>query len=246
MKRSVIIQARMGSTRLPGKVLMPIAGTPAIDHLISRVQAAKRVDALVIATSLLAADDAIEEYCERRGVLCVRGSENDVLDRYLLALRTHPADLVVRITADCPLMDPFLIDEMLEKIEADGSIDYLSNILPPRTIPHGLDVEAFRCEALEKAGQEAVRPEEREHVTPYIYRHPELFRIEQAELPRNISHYRWTLDTPQDLEFLEKVLGELQPGAFRWQDTVAVLEKHPEWAAINATVSQKSLKQSHG
>lgn len=243
MNRSVIIQARMSSTRLPGKVLMPLAGKPVLDHLVSRVKAAKRVDQIVIATSTLAADDSIEDYCNCVGVVCVRGSESDVLDRYLLALRRNPADLVVRITADCPLMDPFLIDELLETIEAaNGAVDYLSNILAPRTIPHGLDVEVFRREALERAGREAVRPEEREHVTPYIYHHPELFHIARADLPQDISRYRWTLDTPQDFEFLGKVFGELRPGAFRWQDTLAVMEKYPEWVVINAAVPQKSLK----
>lgn len=244
MKRSVIIQARMSSTRLPGKVLMPLAGKPALEHLLSRVQVARRVDTVVIATSTLPADNPIANYCERAGVLCVRGSEDDVLDRYLLALRRYPADLVVRITSDCPLLDPFLIDELLERIEAaQGTVDYLSNILQPRTIPHGLDVEIFRREALERAGREAVRPEEREHVTPYIYHHPELFRIARADLPQDISRYRWTLDTPQDLAFLEKVLAGLEPGAFRWQDTLAILEKHPEWVAINSGVLQKSLNK---
>lgn len=246
MKRSVIIQARMSSSRLPGKVLLPLAGKPALEHVVSRVQAARRVDQVVIATSSLEADNPIEDFCGRQKVFCVRGNETDVLGRYLLALREYPADLVVRITADCPLMDPFLIDSLLHEAEgAAGTVDYVSNTLPPRSIPHGLDVEVFRSDALERAGREAVLPEEREHVTPYLYRHPELFHLKRADLPVDISRYRWTLDTPQDREFLEKVLGELKPEAFRWQDALAVAEKHPEWVAINAAVAQKTLKTDH-
>lgn len=232
----------MGSSRLPGKVLLPLAGKPAISHVIERVSAARSVDHFVIATSILPVDDAIEDYCTSHQIRFIRGSEDDVLARYLLALACFPADIVVRITGDCPLTDPSIIDELANRMKSDPqAIDYLSNTQAPRKIPHGLDVEVIRADALRRAGREATAREEREHVTPYLYRHPERFNISRADPPVDLSSHRWTLDTPDDHQLLERVLLALSPGAYGWQDTLAVLENHPEWMAINADVSQKIL-----
>lgn len=244
MKTHVIIQARMGSTRLPGKVLMPLAGKPALSHLISRVSAATTVDGIILATSVLASDDPIAHWCAENGVLCVRGDESDVLARYLEAVETHPSEIVVRITGDCPLMDPEIIDRLVTTLKEHPSApDYHSNTLPPRMIPHGLDVEVFRADALRRAGREAIAPEEREHVTPFLYRNPQIFTILRADHPEDISHHRWTLDTPEDNRFLDKVLGALPPGAFSWRDTLDALRENPEWAAINSAVTQKKLEE---
>jgi spore coat polysaccharide biosynthesis protein SpsF len=243
MKTAVIIQARMGSSRLPGKVLLPLGRRLALDHVIERARAARNVDQVVVATSTLGTDDPIAEYCLTRGIACSRGSESDVLARYLHAMRQFPSEIVVRLTADCPLTDPFIIDELVATLKDSApALDYHSNTLPPRRIPHGLDVEVFRREALERAGREAVRPEEREHVTPYIYRHPELFRITQAHMPQDLSGHRWTLDTEADRRLLDNILTELKPGNYRWQDSLAVLDRHPDWMGINATISQKKLE----
>lgn len=241
MTTAAIIQARMGSTRLPGKVLMPLGGRPALDHVIERVSAAKTVDRVVIATTTSASDDPIADYCSQKNIACARGSEDDVLSRYIDAMRLYPSDIVVRITADCPLTDPALIDEVVSALKADSTLDYHSNTLPPRRIPHGLDVEAFRSLILERAGREATRSDEREHVTPYIYRHPELFRITQAILPTDLSGYRLTLDTQADWRLLNLMLNELSRGQFSWQASLALLEAHPDWVLLNATIIQKSV-----
>jgi spore coat polysaccharide biosynthesis protein SpsF len=191
---------------------------------------------------VLESDNPIADYCADRGIACARGSENDVLARYLHAMELFPADIIVRLTADCPLTDPFLIDELVMALK-DGApgLDYHSNTQAPRRIPHGLDVEVFRREALERAGREATRPEEREHVTPYIYRHPELFQITQSWMPQDLSMHRWTLDTEADRCLLDLMLTELKPGKYRWQDSLAVLERHPDWMGINSAVAQKAL-----
>lgn len=242
MKTAVVIQARMGSSRLPGKVLLPLAGKPAISHVIERVSAARSVNHIVIATSTLSVDDAIEDYCASHQIRFVRGSEDDVLARYLLALEQFPADIVVRITGDCPLTDPSIIDELANRMKSDPqAIDYLSNTQAPRKIPHGLDVEVIRADALRRAGREATAREEREHVTPYLYRHPELFKITRADPPVDLSSHRWTLDTPDDHQLLEQILLTLPPAAYGWQDTLAVLKTHPEWITINADITQKTL-----
>jgi spore coat polysaccharide biosynthesis protein SpsF len=242
MKTLVVIQARMGSTRLPGKVLMPLAGKPALEHVVERARAAREVDQVVIATSTLPADAAVAQCCAARGWSCVRGSEDDVLARFLIALEKHPADIVVRITGDCPLTDPAMIDELVCALKNDPrGLDYISNTQAPRKIPHGLDVEAMRADALQRACNEAAVREEREHVTPYFYRNPNLFRLARVDPPVDLSAHRWTLDTPDDHELLERILLALPPGAFAWRDTLEVLERHPEWVSINSSVTQKTF-----
>jgi spore coat polysaccharide biosynthesis protein SpsF len=235
-----IIQARTGSTRLPGKVLLPLLGEPVLVRVVRRVERASSIDATVVATTTLADDDAIAELGGREGWLVERGSETDLLDRYLQAGRAHDAERVVRITSDCPLIDPGLIDEVVMALEAAGS-DYASNTLQPRTLPRGLDVEAMSMAALEAAGREDDDPASREHATPFIYRHPERFRLTRVSSPVDLSAHRWTVDTPEDYELVRRLYDVLGRDDFSWLDALAVVDAHPEWASLNRHVEQKTV-----
>jgi glutamate-1-semialdehyde 2,1-aminomutase/spore coat polysaccharide biosynthesis protein SpsF len=223
----VLIQARMGSTRLPGKVLADIAGRPMLWHVAGRVRRAHRVDRVVVATSSHPADDAIADLCERSGIPCFRGDETDVLDRFYRAACEHRAGVIVRVTADCPLIDPRVIDRVIEA-RAAGGCDYATNTLLD-TYPDGLDVEVFTFQALERAWREATKPSEREHVTPYIRLSEEFVRsnVENEEAP-SVRGQRWTVDEPEDLEFVRRVykaLGELPQ--FGLREVQALLEREP-------------------
>jgi spore coat polysaccharide biosynthesis protein SpsF len=238
MKTVAVIQARTGSTRLPGKVLLPLLGEPVLAHVVRRTSRATRLDLVVVATSVASGDDAIEALAVASGWPLVRGSEEDLLGRYLLASRTFGADRVVRITSDCPLIDPSLINGVVAALDASGA-DYASNTLPPRTYPRGLDVEAFTSEALETAAREDHDPASREHATPYLYRHPERFRI--VAVPGTVDHsrHRWTLDTPEDLALIERIYDALGRDDFAWTEALALLDEHPEWALLNRHIPQK-------
>jgi spore coat polysaccharide biosynthesis protein SpsF (cytidylyltransferase family) len=233
----VIIQARMGASRLPGKMLMDVAGKPAIAHVVNRVRQAKRASGIILATTTAPGDDVLAEWAKKNEVACFRGSEQDVLDRYYHAAKEQSADAVVRITGDCPLIDPAMIDAVVHAYEA-GDCDYASNIHPP-TYPDGLDTEVFSYYSLEKAWKEATLNSEREHVTPYIWKHQELFRMKNYELRIkdeivDLSAERWTLDTPEDLEFLRRVAGEIPAGDFSFETTLRIVRTHPEWRDLNA------------
>ena len=225
----------MGSTRLPGKVLKDIAGRPMLSYQMERLRRVKRAERIVVATTDQPADDAVERFCQKEKIACVRGSEHDVLARYHLAIERFPADVVVRITADCPLIDPAIVDEAIAAYEPD----YVSNMLET-TYPYGMAVEVFSAQALREAHREAKDPAEREHVTPFIYRHPERYRLKSLTMAPNLSHHRWTVDTPEDFELVSRLLKTLKPH-FTLQDVLAVLDKHPDWCAINAHVEQKAL-----
>lgn len=231
MKTAAIIQARMGSTRLPGKVMRPLAGRPVLEHVIDRVRACSLVDDVVVATTTLRRDDVVVEAARSRGVRTYRGSDEDVLSRFYHASRG--AEAVVRVTADCPLFDPGLLERMLirfhEHHAASDGTDYLSNTIV-RTYPRGLDAEIVTFEALERAFEQAVDPYEREHVTPYIYRHPELFRLEAFTGEPDLSHLRWTLDTEEDYRFLTEVYAALAaPDAvFPMQAVLDLLDRRPD------------------
>ena len=235
-----IIQARLGSTRLPGKVLLPLLGEPLLAHVVRRVSRATSLDTTVVATTVLPADDAIVELGRREGWIVERGSERDLLDRYLQAARAHAAERVVRITSDCPLIDPDLIDKVVRTLSASGS-DYASNTLEPRTWPRGLDVEAMTAAALEAANVADQDPHSREHATPYIYRHPETFKLAAVRSPVDLSAHRWTVDTPEDYELVRRIYDELGRDDFSWRDALAVVEAHPDWPELNRDVAQKSL-----
>lgn len=235
MSTAIVVQARMGSTRLPGKVLQDIAGRPMLSYQMERLRRVKRAERIVVATTDQPADDAVERFCQKEKIACVRGSEHDVLARYHLAIERFPADVVVRITADCPLIDPAIVDEAIAAYEPD----YVSNMLET-TYPYGMAVEVFSAQALREAHREAKDPAEREHVTPFIYRHPERYRLRSLTMAPNLSHHRWTVDTPEDFELVSRLLKTLKPH-FTLQDVLAVLDEHPDWCAINAHVEQKAL-----
>ena len=243
MRTVAIIQARTGSTRLPGKVLLPLLGEPVLAHVVRRVSRASRVDAVVVATTTAPGDDPIAELGRTSGWLVTRGSEEDLLERYLEAARAHDAERVVRITSDCPLIDPALIDEVVEALEASGA-DYASNSLEPRTYPRGLDAEAMTMTALETAGREDHDPASREHATPYLYRHPERFRLQAVRGIEDRSEHRWTLDTPEDYELIRRLYDALGRDDFGWLDALAIAEAHPEWSALNRHVRQKTVAGS--
>lgn len=246
MRTIAVIQARMGGTRLPGKVLRPLRGRSVLAHVVTRVRTARRLDGVTVATTDAPADEAVADECRRLDVACFRGSEQDVLARYHGAALGSRAEAVVRVTADCPLFDPWLLDGMLavfhEANQPAITVDYLSNTLA-RTYPRGLDAEIFTFAALERAHREAKQPYEREHVTPYLYEHPELFRLRSLEGPTDLAHLRWTLDTPEDWQFLEAVYAALARGhgLFTTDAVLKLLKERPELTKLNAHVEQKKL-----
>jgi len=239
MTTLIIVQARMTSTRLPGKVLLPLAGEPMLTRLVQRLRRVRRASGIVIATTTNATDNPIAALCETLGVPCHRGSEHDVLSRYADAAREHSADVVVRITSDCPLIHPALIDQVIATYE-EGDSDYVSNMLPP-TWPYGMAVEVFSAAALAQAHAEATQAAEREHVTPFIYWHPERYRLRNVASPVDLSHHRWTVDTPEDYELVRRLFESLIPAhpEFTQADVLALLDAHPDWMAINQHVQQK-------
>ena len=242
MKIVAIIQARTGSTRLPGKVLLDLSGEPMLVRVVNRVQRAQAIDRVVVATTTQPPDNAIVELCATRGWAFFRGSEDDVLDRYYQAAVANHADVVVRITSDCPLMDPAIVDRVVQAIlEHQAALGYACNFLPQRTFPRGLETEVMRFDALERAWREDTNPAWREHVTPYIQRHPELFRFHGVANDRDLSHLRWTVDTAEDLEFVRRIYGHFGHDRFSWQDVLSLLEEHPEWMEINQRVVQKQV-----
>lgn len=217
-----IVQARMGSSRLPGKVLMELAGHPMLGLLLDRLdrRPAGVVGEVVVATSELVGDDPVADYCLERGTPVVRGPEQDVLGRYLAALDAHPADHVVRITADCPLTDPALVRDVVELHLRRGA-DYSCNVLP-RTFPRGLDVEVVRSAALREAAAESSDSDEREHVTPFVYRRPERFALANLRSGDDLGDLRWTVDTRDDLDLLRAMLAQVpDPVGSGWRDLLA-------------------------
>ncbi len=238
---AAIVQARMGSTRLPGKVLMDLGGQTVLARVIRRLGRATRISGVAIATTTMSGDDAIERECEHLRVRCFRGSEDDVLDRYYRAAKEFRGAAIVRVTADCPLIDPEIVDRTIEVFVREGA-DYANNT-NPRTFPRGLDAEVFTFDALERAWSEARRPYEREHVTPYLYEHTELFRLASLQNPVNHSRHRWTLDTEEDLELIRQLYSRLDNrDDFGWEDALAVVEREPELAEINSNILQKALR----
>jgi spore coat polysaccharide biosynthesis protein SpsF len=245
-----ILQARTSSSRLPGKVLAPILGKPMLVRQIERLRRCREIDELIVATSVDASDDVIAELCRELGLDCRRGSLDDVLDRFYQAAKPYRPEHIVRLTGDCPLADPGLIDALIRFYLAE-SADYASNCHEP-SLPDGLDAEVMRWEALAAAWREARLPSEREHVTPFLRKHPERFRIRLWRNPIDLSHHRWTVDEPQDLQFVRAVYAALYPHnpAFGMQDILELLARQPELAAINAGIRrnagyEKSLQADH-
>ena len=233
----------MGSTRLPGKVFMDLEGEPMLVRVVNRVGRAATLNSVIVATTVEPADDQIAEFCADRGWPCFRGSQDDVLDRYYKAAVAHKVDAIVRITSDCPLIEPVVVDRVVEKFRINQTeIDYVTNSrLAPLTFPRGFDTELMSFEALKRAWTEAKEPSEREHVTLYIYRHPEIFNIYKLDNDVNYSYMRWAIDTKEDLEFVRCIYEHFGHDRFSWQEVLAVLEQHPEWLEINQHIRQKEV-----
>lgn len=231
MKIVAIVQARMGSTRLPNKVMKPIGGVPMIELLLSRLSRAKEVDQIVVATSVDTRNQLLVEHVRKLGYSCESGSENDVLDRFVQVACAHRADVVVRITGDCPLVDPALVDEAIRGFKAAG-VDYFSNVAPP-TYPDGLDIEVFTFKALEQASRATGKPYDREHVTPYL-RESGKFSTAVMQHDQDLSALRWTVDEPADFSVIEKVFLHFQPRTdFTWGEVLNLQRQQPDIFNIN-------------
>jgi spore coat polysaccharide biosynthesis protein SpsF len=246
MKRTVaIIQARMCSSRLPGKVMKDLCGQPMLGWVIQRARMAKLINQIVVATTTEPDDAIIKQYCLDQQVACYRGGSADVLDRYYQAARLFQADVIVRLTADCPLIDPILIDQTILAF-FKSKVEFATNRLPPpfkRTYPIGLDVEVVSFSALERAWNEAIELYEREHVMPFFYEVPGRFKMITLENDTDFSFHRWTVDTPEDLKFIRQVLSMLNCQIdFTWLDVLRLVEQHPDLMQINAKTSHKTFK----
>lgn len=244
MKTAAIIQARMGSTRLSGKVMKDLFGKSVLGHDIERVRQSKLVDEIIIATTIHPNDDIIVREAERYDVKTFRGSEEDVLSRYYYAAKENNADTIVRITSDCPLFDPKVLDLMLQ-FYREHDYDIVSNAgsdISNRTYPRGLDTEIFSFIQLEQAFLQADQKYQREHVTPYIYENAKHIYFYKNDT--DYSKYRWTLDTEEDWSLIQKIYGYLYKGKhdFYLEELVALLQAHPELHDINKNVEQKDLK----
>lgn len=238
MRIVAVIQARMGSTRLPGKILRMLGGKQVLLHVIDRVCQSGVFDEVAVATTDREIDDEAAELAILHGVTVIRGDENDVLSRYGLAAEATNADAIMRITADCPLIDPDVLYDMVKRYQmGDAALVTNARI---RSYPRGLDAELFSRVALDAMLADAHRPSEREHVTPFLYAHPERFAIVDHIADTDHSDLRLTLDTPEDFEFLRLIFGTAQyPEQLRLREVLALLQTHPAWRTINAHIEQK-------
>ena len=237
-----IIQARTGSTRLPGKVLKSLEGETVLARVLARTRRATTIGEVLVATSEAPGDDAIVTECKRLDTRVFRGDENDVLDRYYRSAQFSKAEIVVRITSDCPLIDPQITDKTINEFLKELP-DYASNALT-RTYPRGLDTEVFTLQTLECAWRESSEPYQRAHVTPYIYQHPERFKVLAVNGQKDYSNLRWTLDTEDDLKFLRAVYARFGGrDDFGWRDVLGLLEREPDLSLINRHVAQKALHE---
>lgn len=262
-----IIQARMAASRLPGKVLLDLAGAPMLARVVSRAQHARTLDDVLVATTSAPGDDPVADFCRAQGISFFRGSEYDVLDRYYQAARQAKAGTIVRITADCPVIDPGLIDDAVrafhnrppvpenvaylgqaQKPEAGlgKPLDFVANRLPPpwgRTYPIGLDTEVCAFTGLESAWREATASHQREHVMPFFYEQPDRFRIGLLNHSPDYGHLRWTVDTAVDLELLRQIFTHFEgQDEFSWLDVLELFRRNPDLAAINARVQAKDYR----
>jgi spore coat polysaccharide biosynthesis protein SpsF len=241
-----IIQARMTSSRLPGKVMREIAGYPMIYHVIHRVGLSTLIDEVVVATTTNTQDDEIAQFCQENNISCFRGHPYDVLDRFYQTALAYQADIIVRITADCPIMDSALIDELVTNF-LGSEVDFAANRLPPpwkRSYPIGLDIEIVSFQNLEKAWEEATSTFEREHVMPYFYDEPCRFKILVKHHDPDYGARRLTVDTPQDLEFVREIYEHFSPQInFSWLEVMELLNNQPELEEINATVQAKKVDE---
>jgi len=231
---AAIIQARMGSSRFPEKILKEVAGKPLLVHLVNRLSDIHAISKVIIATTTEPRDNVIADFCAQHHILCFRGSENDVLDRHYHAAKKFNVDVIVRITSDCPIFDPDVTNRII-KTFLEGTYDYVSNN-HPATFPDGLDTEVFSFEALERAWKNATKQIEREHVTPYIWDQPQKFRVGNVTNTEDLSmKERWTIDYEEDYHFLKAVYEHFLPDNphFRMQDVLNLLQERPEIRTIN-------------
>jgi spore coat polysaccharide biosynthesis protein SpsF len=263
-KTVAIIQARMGSSRLPGKVLRDLGGRPMLERVIRRAQRAASLDMVAVATTHQPDDDSVAELCRQVGAPVYRGSLFDVLDRYYGAAQAFEAEVIVRLTADCPLIDPEVIDRTVHAflgrtlsedfvLSAQGAqqalppFDFAANRLPPpwgRMYPIGLDTEVCRFEGLETVWKEATEKHQREHVMPFFYEHLDRFRVLLVNHPHNFGSLRWTVDTPEDLALLQAVYARFGGrDDFSWLEVVELFTREPQLAAVNAGVQHKDYRQ---
>ena len=242
MSVNAIIQARCGSTRFPNKVFALIDGKPLLWHVVNRLKYATKIDDIIVATTVSEKDDKIEEWCKENNVHCFRGSEENVLNRYYSASEAFPSDYVVRITADDPFKEPKVIDAVITKLIEEG-YDHVTNNLPP-SFPEGLDCEAFKKSALDRSEKEAETAFEREHVTQYIYHHPEIFKIGNVSNPEDISYLRWTVDKDVDFEMVKAVYAHRNPankGILLMDEILDILKANPEIEKINSEVERSAM-----
>jgi spore coat polysaccharide biosynthesis protein SpsF len=238
---AAIIQARTGSTRLPNKVFKNLCGKPLIWHVTNRLKFSAKIDKIILATTLNSKDDVLEVWASENSIPCYRGDENDVLARYYQAAKYFSADTIVRITADDPFKDPFIIDAVI-KLYEESKLDFAYNNNPP-TFPEGLDTEVFSFDALKKAFENSTDPFEREHVTQYFYRNPNLFKQACLKNSTDLSYLRWTIDTQKDWDMAEIVYNRLYHDnkIFTMPNILGLLKKEPEIAKVNSTVKRSTM-----
>ena len=245
MRKLIIAQARMTSTRLPGKVMKIVCGKPLLEHFINRLKRVKYADQIVIATTINDIDNQIVDLCKKLDISYYRGSEEDVLGRYYEAAVEYGGDIIIRITSDCPVIDPEVVDSLINFYTNNiEKYDYVSNTLK-RTYPQGMDSEIISFDTLKEAHFNAYDPFDREHVTPFIKMRPQQFRLYNILYWTDMSRYRWTLDTPEDLELISKIFDALfyQNPSFSLKDMLDQMERTPEWETINAHVETKKYGQ---
>jgi len=233
----------MTSTRLPGKIMMRAAGKTLLEHHLERLGRTQTIDEIVLATTENSEDDPTAEIGIQVGASVFRGSEHDVLGRYHGAAEGSGAEVVVRVTSDCPLIDPEVTDRTVQAfLDQSDELDYVSNRLV-HTFPRGLDTEVLHFAALDEAFVEATDPADREHVTLFVWRQPNRYRLLNVPCDRDLSHHRWTVDTPEDFELVSRMFEELYPEdpEFGLEAGIALLDQHPEWASLNTHVQQKPL-----
>ncbi len=241
MKVVIIVQARMTSTRLPGKILKIVLDKALLEFQVERLRRVKLADEIVIATTTNNVDQPIIDLCEKLHVLYFRGSEVDVLSRYYVAAKLHNADVIVRVTSDCPIIDPQVIDKVIKFcLDYHSEYDYVSNCLK-RTYPRGMDTEVFSFKVLQETFFEATAQPDREHVTPFIHMNPQRFHLANVSYTEDQSCHRWTVDTPEDFELIKRIIEALYTHTpqFTLEDCLDLLSRHQDWSTINTNVEQK-------
>lgn len=244
MKMIATIEARMASSRLPGKILKEAVGKPLLELMVERVRRSKLINEVVVATTVESPDDVTEKACSEMGVKCYRGSNDDVLERVLKAAQAHKADLIVELTGDCPLIDPVEMDKVIQYY-LDNSFDYVSNFRD-RLFPRGTETQVFSVKVLEDVARRTQDPADHEHVSLFIYEHPELYKLGgvSAEPFYNRPDLRLTVDTPQDYELVKTVFEKLYPGnpQFTLKDIIQLLDSEPALKALNQQIQQKPVR----